>query len=213
MFITFEGIEGTGKSTQIKKVREYLESKGREVFVTLEPGGSRIGQELRKMLLHVDNKDITPITELFLYLADRAQHVGRIIRPELEAGKIVLCDRFADSTIVYQGYGRGLDTKTLRELNEVAVDGLWPDLTILLDIDPEIGLKRATLRNIEDGKAKEEGRFEAEHISFHNKIREGYLTWAAFNKDRMRVVNAENTPEQVFKNIKKILDDQLALHS
>ena len=210
MFITFEGIEGTGKSTQIKKVRDYLESKGKEVFVTLEPGGSRIGKELRKMLLHVDNKDIAPITELFLYLADRAQHMAQVIRPELEAGKVVLCDRFADSTIVYQGYGRGLNTKTLRDLNEVAVDGLWPDLTLVLDIDPEIGLKRAMLRNIQDGKAKEEGRFEAEHISFHNKIREGYLTWAAFNKDRMHVINAATTPEQVFERIKEIIDQRMS---
>ncbi|MBG0789312.1 MAG: dTMP kinase [Desulfovibrionaceae bacterium] len=213
MFVTFEGIEGTGKSTQIQKVREYLESIGRDVFVTMEPGGSRVGRELRKMLLHVDSRDITPITELFLYLADRAQHVAQVIRPELNAGKVVLCDRFADSTIVYQGYGRGLDTKTLRELNEVAVDGLWPDLTIVLDIDPEIGLKRATLRNIQDGKAKEEGRFEAEHLSFHNKIRQGYLTWAAFNKDRMRVVNAANTPEQVFDRIREILDEKLAANA
>jgi dTMP kinase len=206
MFITFEGIEGTGKSTQIARVREYFEAMGREVFLTLEPGGSRIGQDLRKMLLHVDNKDITPITELFLYLADRAQHVGQVIRPELEAGKVVLCDRFADSTIVYQGYGRGLDTVMLRELNEVAVDGLWPDLTMVLDIDPEIGLKRATLRNIEDGKAKEEGRFEAEHLSFHNRIREGYLTWAAFNRERMRVVNASGTPDEVFTQIKAVIE-------
>jgi dTMP kinase len=206
MFITFEGIEGTGKSTQIARVREYFEAQGREVFLTLEPGGSRIGRDLRKMLLHVDNKEITPITELFLYLADRAQHVGQVIRPELEAGKVVLCDRFADSTIVYQGYGRGLDTVMLRELNEVAVDGLWPDLTIVLDIDPEIGLKRATLRNIEDGKAKEEGRFEAEHLSFHKRIREGYLTWAAFNRERMRVVNASGTPDEVFTQIKAVIE-------
>ena len=206
MFITFEGIEGTGKSTQIERVREYFEAQGREVFLTLEPGGSRIGRDLRKMLLHVDNKEITPITELFLYLADRAQHVGQVIKPELEAGKVVLCDRFADSTIVYQGYGRGLDTVMLRELNEVAVDGLWPDLTIVLDIDPEVGLKRATLRNIEDGKAKEEGRFEAEHLSFHNRIREGYLTWAAFNRERMRVVNATGTPDEVFSQIKAVIE-------
>lgn len=206
MFITFEGIEGTGKSTQITRVREYFEAQGREVFLTLEPGGSRIGRELRKMLLHVDNKDITPLTELFLYLADRAQHVGQVIRPELEAGKVVLCDRFADSTIVYQGYGRGLDTTMLRELNEVAVDGLWPDLTIVLDIDPEIGLKRATLRNLEEGKAKEEGRFEAEHLSFHRRIREGYLTWAAFNQERMRVIDAEATPDEVFDRIRTAIE-------
>lgn len=201
MFITFEGIEGTGKSTQIVKLKEYFESQGKEVFLTLEPGGSRVGQDLRKMLLHVDNKDLTPITELFLYLADRAQHVAQVIRPELEAGKIVLCDRFADSTVVYQGYGRGLDTNTLHKLNEVAVDGLWPDMTIVLDIDPEIGLKRATLRNIKEGVAKEEGRFEAEHITFHRRIREGYLTWAALNRDRIKVADASSTPDDVFQRI------------
>lgn len=206
MFITFEGIEGTGKSTQIARVREYFEQQGREVLLTLEPGGSRVGVELRKMLLHVDNKDITPITELFLYLADRAQHVGQVIRPGLEAGKVVLCDRFADSTIVYQGYGRGLDTTMLKELNEVAVDGLWPDLTIVLDIDPEEGLKRATLRNLEEGKAKEEGRFEAEHLSFHNRIRQGYLTWAAFNRERIRVVDASGTPDEVFAQIRAAIE-------
>lgn len=210
MFITFEGIEGTGKTTQITKVKEYFEAQGKEVFLTLEPGGSRIGRELRKMLLHVDNKDIAPTTELFLYLADRAQHIAQVIRPEIEAGKVVLCDRFADSTVVYQGFGRGLDTKMLQQLNEVAVDSLWPDMTILLDIDPEIGLKRATLRNIEEGKAKEEGRFEAEHISFHNRIREGYLTWAALNHNRIKIANAEGTPDEVFASIKKLLDDRFA---
>lgn len=209
MFITFEGIEGTGKSTQISKVKEYLESKGYEVFLTLEPGGSRIGKELRKMLLHVDNKDIAPTTELFLYLADRAQHIAQVIRPELEAGKVVLCDRFADSTVVYQGYGRGLDVGVLRQLNEVAVDGLWPDLTILLDIDPEVGLERATSRNAEDGLAEAEGRFEAEHISFHNRIRKGYIQWASMNRDRIRVTNAEGTPDEVFEAIKKHLDAQI----
>ncbi|NDV19821.1 dTMP kinase [Pseudodesulfovibrio sp. JC047] len=206
MFITFEGIEGTGKSTQITKIKDYYESLGKTVFLTKEPGGSRVGTELRKMLLHVDNKDITPITELFLYLADRAQHIEQVIRPALDAGDVVLCDRFADSTIVYQGYGRGLDTTILKQLNEVAVNGLWPDLTVVLDIDPEIGLKRATLRNIEDGKAKEEGRFEAEHLSFHNRIREGYLTWAALNHDRMEVVDASATPDEVFEKIKAVLE-------
>ena len=172
----------------------------------MEPGGSRVGRELRKMLLHVDNKDLTSLTELFLYLADRAQHVAQVIRPELEAGKVVLCDRFADSTIVYQGYGRGLDTTMLQQLNEAAVAGLWPDLTIILDIDPEVGLKRATDRNIEDGKAMDEGRFEAEHISFHKRIREGYLTWAALNRDRIRVADASSSPNDVFERIKTIIE-------
>lgn len=210
MFITFEGIEGTGKSTQIHKVKEFFEAQGKEVFLTLEPGGSRVGKELRKMLLHVDSKDITPIAELFLYLADRAQHIAQVVRPELEAGKVVLCDRFADSTMVYQGYGRGLDIPTLKQLNDVAVDKTWPDLTLVLDLDPEIGLKRATLRNLEDGKAKEEGRFEAEHISFHRKIREGYLTWAALNHDRMKVIDASSTPDEVFERITAAIQDHSA---
>jgi len=158
------------------------------------------------MLLHVENKDLTPITELFLYLADRAQHIAQVIRPKLEAGQVVLCDRFADSTIVYQGFGRGLDIETLKQLNEVAVDGLWPDLTVVLDIDPETGLKRATQRNIKDGKAEAEGRFEAEHISFHKRIREGYLTWAANNRDRIKVADASSTPDDVFERIKAIID-------
>jgi dTMP kinase len=157
----------------------------------------------------VDNADLSPITELFLYLADRAQHVAQVIRPELEAGRVVLCDRFADSTIVYQGFGRGLDTAILRQLNEVAVDGVWPDLTIVLDIDPEVGLKRATLRNLEDGKAKEEGRFEAEHISFHRRIREGYLTWAALNRDRIKVTDASATPDEVFERVKTLIETHL----
>ncbi|CCH47728.1 dTMP kinase [Pseudodesulfovibrio piezophilus] len=210
MFITFEGIEGTGKTTQIAKVEKYLTSLGKDVLLTLEPGGSRVGQELRKMLLHVENQDITPQTELFLYLADRAQHVSQIIRPNLAAGKVVLCDRFADSTIVYQGFGRGLDTKVLQQLNDVAVDGLWPDLTILLDIDPEVGLQRANSRNLEENKTNEEGRFEAEHISFHKRIREGYLTWAALNRDRVKVADASASPEKVFEQIKDMLDAEVS---
>lgn len=123
MFVTFEGIEGTGKSTQIAMLRKHLEGLGREVLVTLEPGGSRIGRELRKMLLHMESKDLTGETELFLYLADRAQHVAKVIVPALKAGKVVLSDRFCDSTVAYQGYGRGLDPRLLTVLNEMAVAG------------------------------------------------------------------------------------------
>ncbi|MUM78395.1 dTMP kinase [Pseudodesulfovibrio sp. F-1] len=206
MFVTFEGIEGTGKTTQIARLRDHLESKGREVFLTREPGGSRVGQELRQMLLHVDNSDLTAITELFLYLADRAQHVAQIIKPQLEAGRVVLCDRFADSTIVYQGFGRGLDIDMLKKLNEVAVNGVWPDLTIVLDLDPELGLDRATRRNMEDDKTLAEGRFEAEHLSFHRRIREGYLTWAALNRDRIKVADASSAPEEVFGRIRALID-------
>jgi dTMP kinase len=207
MFITFEGIEGTGKTTQIKRVVEFLKETGHEVDITLEPGGSRIGKELRKILLNMESTDITGPCELFLYLADRAQHVSQVILPAVEAGRVVLCDRFADSTIVYQGYGRGLDPKLLRELNEVAVSGCWPDLTILLDIDPELGLKRATSRNLDEDKTQEEGRFEAESIDFHSRVREGYLTWAALNSDRIVIIDADQTPDEIFSQIKdKILE-------
>lgn len=209
MFVTFEGIEGTGKTTQIARLRDHLESRGREVFLTREPGGSRVGRELRQMLLHVNNSDLTAITELFLYLADRAQHVAQVVRPQLEAGRVVLCDRFADSTIVYQGYGRGLDINMLRQLNEVAVDGVWPDLTIVLDLDPEVGLERATRRNSEDGKAMAEGRFEAEHLSFHRRIREGYLTWAALNRDRIKVADASSGSDEVFGRVRALIESHL----
>ncbi len=209
MFITFEGIEGTGKTTQIKLLKAFLEGAGQDVDVTLEPGGSRIGKELRKILLNMDSTDITGECELFLYLADRAQHVSQVVKPAIEAGKVVISDRFADSTIVYQGYGRGLDPKLLRELNDVAVCGNWPDLTILLDIDPEIGLKRAMNRNLQENKMQEEGRFEAESLEFHGRVREGYLTWAALNNDRIMVVNANQTPDEIFEEIKTRVKEML----
>ena len=201
MFITFEGIEGSGKSTQIKLLKTWLEETGNDVILTLEPGGSRLGKELRRILLHVDNTDLTGEAELFLYLADRAQHMATVIRPAHEAGKVVISDRFADSTVVYQGYGRGLDPKLLHQLNEVAVQGIWPNLTFLLDLKPEIGLNRAMARNMQDGLTCEEGRFEAESLSFHSRVREGYLTWAAINPGRFRVVDATQGPEEIFQQI------------
>ncbi len=209
MFVTFEGIEGTGKTTQIKNVVAYLAQHGLECELTLEPGGSRLGKHLRSILLHMDSRDLTGETELFLYLADRAQHVATVVRPALNKGRWVICDRFADSTVAYQGYGRGLDPKLLHQLNDVAVAGTWPDLTILLDLDPETGLRRALARNVADGKAREEGRFEAEAMDFHNRIREGYLTWAALHSDRFRVVNAELPPDDVFAQIRPHLDKLL----
>ena len=206
MFITFEGIEGTGKSTQIHLLRSYLEARGLEIVTTLEPGGSRIGKALRPMLLSMDSTDLTGETELFLYLADRAQHVASIIKPALAEGKIVISDRFADSTVVYQGYGRGLDPRLLHQLNDVAVTGRWPDLTLLFDIEPEVGLKRAWTRNMRDGKVNAEGRFEAESLDFHTRVREGYLTWAAIQRDRIRVVDAAPGPDEVFEHVKAHVD-------
>jgi dTMP kinase len=210
MFLTFEGIEGTGKSTQIRMLVNYLEQRGKEHLVTLEPGGSRIGRELRRMLLHLESRDITPETELFLYLADRAQHMAQVIRPALARGKVVISDRFADSTVVYQGYGRGLEPRLLHQLNEVAVAGCWPHATILLDIEPESGLNRAMARNLREGKAVEEGRFEAESLEFHRRVREGYLTWASLHQQRIHVVDAAPGPDEVFESIRTIVDRLLA---
>jgi dTMP kinase len=209
MFITFEGIEGCGKTTQVNKLKKYFESLGREVLVTLEPGGSRLGQTLRKILLSMDSQDLTREAELFLYLADRAQHVDQIIRPALKQGKVVISDRYADSTIVYQGYGRGLDTQTLHSFNEMATRGLWPDLTILLDLPVEIGLKRAVTRNLQTKQTKDEGRFEAESIEFHARVREGYLTWAALNKNRFIIIDATGSADDVFKQILKNIKSNL----
>jgi len=203
MFITFEGIEGTGKSTQIKLLKAHLESLGLGVRTTCEPGGSRIGAELRRVLLSLDNRDLCPRAELFLYLADRAQHVAQVVRPALDAGEIVLCDRFADSTVAYQAYGRGLDEELLHTLNGQAVDGLWPDLTILLDIAPEAGLTRAVERNRAEGKTVAEGRFEAESLAFHARVREGYRSLARRFPQRMRLVDASGSIEEIASAVRQ----------
>ncbi|MDQ7033171.1 MAG: dTMP kinase [Desulfonauticus sp.] len=211
MFITFEGIEGCGKSTQAKKLKEFLEQKNYSVLLTREPGGSKLGTTLRKILLSMENQDITKETELFLYLADRSQHVHTIIKPALKENKVVISDRYIDSTVVYQGYGRDIDPNVIHLLNELATNKLCPDLTILLDLPVEIGLKRALARNLNNKTAREEGRFEAESLEFHTKIREGYLTWAALNKDRIVVINGENSPEQVFQEILLALKNRLEI--
>jgi len=206
MFITFEGIEGSGKSTVMDRVEEHLAGQGYDVLRTREPGGSRLGRELRRILLDVQSSDLTGESELFLYLADRAQHVATVIRPALEAGRVVLCDRFADSTVVYQGYGRGLDPKLLHTLNDVAVAGLWPDLTLLFDLTPEEGLRRALTRNMREGLDQSEGRFEAESLKFHNKVREGYLTWAALYRKRFRLVDASQSLAAVVRDAIETMD-------
>ncbi len=210
MFVTFEGIEGTGKTTQIKRLVSWLTSeRGRAVTVTREPGGSRLGAELRRILLSMESRDLTGHTELFLYLADRAQHVSTVIKPALDEGKVVACDRFADSTVAYQGYGRGLDPKLLHRLNDVAVNGTWPALTILLDIDPALGLNRALTRNVREDKAQTEGRFEAEDLEFHTRVREGYLTLAALHPERMVVVDATPGPDEVFAAVRAAVEARL----
>ena len=210
MFITFEGMEGSGKSTAMSRIGEWLVQTGREVVYTREPGGSRIGKALRAILLDARNSDIVPLAELFLYLADRAQHAARVVRPALERGAVVLSDRYADSTVIYQGYGRGLDIAMLHELNALAVDSVWPDLTLLIDIDPAVGLARANTRNEADGKAVSEGRFEAENMEFHTRIRQGFLDWAAKNAERFVVVDGSASPDAVFHEAKRAVEAAFA---
>lgn len=189
MFVTFEGPEGGGKTTLIRSLAEKLESLGRGVVVTREPGAGSFGVEVRRLLLEGD--DISPEAELFLFLADRSEHVSRVIRPSLDRGAVVLCDRFADSTVVYQGYGRGLDVELLRSMNRVATGGLMPSLTILLDLPVETGLSRATKGD----------RLDRAPLDFHQKVRQGFLAEAAADPDRWFIVDALQPAEQVFAEV------------
>jgi dTMP kinase len=201
MFITFEGIEGAGKGTMLAKTAHWFEEHEQSVLLTREPGGCRLGEGLRSLLLDARNFGIKAEAELFMYLADRAQHVGELVRPALLAGRMVISDRYADSTIVYQGYGRGLDLEMLFKLNDLAVGGLWPDLTLVLDLDAATGLARARERNSKHGLEESEGRFEAEALPFHEKIRQGYVSWAGKNPKRIKLIPAYGSPEEVFARI------------
>lgn len=203
MFISFEGMEGSGKSSALLALADELESTGQHIVRTREPGGSELGRQLRAILLDTRNSDICPETELFLYLADRSQHVHTLVRPALDRGDIVFTDRYADSTIVYQGYGRGLSTDELYTLNDMAVGGLWPDCTLLFDVDPAVGLERATKRNQEEGKSVSEGRFEAESMIFHRRVRNGFLDWAARFPARFRVIDANRPQEEVMETARE----------
>jgi dTMP kinase len=203
MLITFEGIEGCGKSTQAMQVRKWLHDLGQPVVLSREPGGTAIGRSLRTLLLDSANNHLCAQAELFLYLADRAQHVHEVIKPALEAGIIVVVDRFADSTVVYQGFGRGLDVPMVQGLNELAVDKVCPDLTFILDLPPEIGLQRANSRNQEQGTVQSEGRFEAESLAFHSRLREGYLSLAANEKDRFVIINGTQPANVIFAAVQQ----------
>ena len=160
ILITIEGIEGCGKTTQAMMIKSHLEKKNIEVVFTREPGGTKIGNQIRKILLDKRNKNIGPNTELLLYIASRSQHINEVIMPNLGQGKTVICDRFADATVAYQGYGRGLNKKTISYLNNFSTDGLTPDLTFVLDLPETIGLERAKKRNKDKGISKREGRIE-----------------------------------------------------
>lgn len=193
MFLTVEGVEGSGKSTLLDALAARLEAEGTPVMRTREPGDSSLGAHIRPLVLSA-GRTPDPRAELFLFLADRAQHVAEVVRPALAAGMLVLCDRYADSTIAYQGYGRGMDIDRLQQLNDFATGGLWPDLTLLLDLPPETGLLRATRRNAATGLSRTEGRFEAETLAFHERIRQGFLARARLYPERFRVLDASLPP-------------------
>lgn len=186
-FITFEGPEGSGKSTHSKLLCSYLRKRGYEVIHTREPGGTMIGEKIRKILLDPKNKDISEVCELFLYIANRAQIVKKIILPALKAGSIVICDRFLDATVAYQGYGSGLDIKSIRYIGRLATGGIMPDLTILLDIDTLEGLKRS----------KRHDRMENKTVAYHRRVRIGYLTLAKKEPERIKLIKVK------FKTIAK----------
>lgn len=209
MFITFEGIEGSGKSTALTLLAQELERRGFDVLRTREPGGCGLGRAIRPILLDARTRGLNMRAELYLFLADRAQHVAEVIRPALEAGQIVLCDRYTDSTLAYQGYGRGLDPEKLRRINEMATGGLVPDLTLLMDLPVGLGLERAGLRNQRQGTVISEGRFDAESMDFHERVRQGYLALAEEEPQRIACINAEQRPEDVLLQGLSAVEDYL----
>ena len=194
-FITFEGIEGCGKTTQLRLLADNLRGRGHRVTVTREPGGCPIADRIRNILLDADNKAMTATTELLLYAAARAQHVAEVIEPALEAGRIVLCDRFTDATIAYQGDGRGLDSAVIAELNRLATGRIRPDLTVLVDCPVEVGLARAMERINSSHGAREE-RFELESLQFHRRVRDGYLKLVEQERERFIVVDGSGSIEE-----------------
>ena len=199
LFITFEGADGSGKTTQLNNIKSFLEQKGFDVVITREPGALEIGQKIRNILLHHDGI-VADRCEMFLFLADRAQHVETFIKPAIEDGKIVLCDRHTDSTIAYQGYGRGQNITLLKELNEIAVNSIKPDLTLVFDVSTEVAQERV---------GREKDRMESAGIEFHKKVRNGYLELQKQEPDRIKLINANNPIEEVFEDTKKIVDKLL----
>jgi dTMP kinase len=205
MFITLEGIEGSGKTSQIDRLAAFFNDRGMEWVTTRQPGGTAIGESIRSILLNPENDTLSPMTELLLYLADRAQHINEVIRPALAAGKTILCDRYFDATVVYQGFARGLSVELLLELHRILFDNLKPDVTLLLDLDPQQGLERAWQQLNSGQRAGGESRFEYEALAFHEKVRAGYLELAKREPQRFRIIDAGRSADHVFAEITKAL--------
>jgi dTMP kinase len=208
VFVTFEGIEGSGKSLQIARSKDYLEQKGMRCLLTREPGGTDFGLALRSILLGTGGCRREPMCELLLYLADRVQHIKEVIQPALEKGFVVLSDRYQDATRAYQGAARGISGSEIEVLTRM-LGIVEPDRTILLDLEAEEGLARARLRNQASPDAGAEGRFEEEDFSFHRRVREAYLDLALRFPLRIRVIQASGSPDEVFSRVAQALDEWL----
>lgn len=217
-FITFEGLDGSGKSTQVEKLARALRARGVSVVVTREPGGTSAGERIREVLLHSATSGLSPLTEMALMFAARAQHIHEVILPALAEGRIVLCDRFTDSTEAYQGAGRKLGSKPVLELHAVLCGNLQPDLTILLDNDVAVSVERARRRNrtrrngrSEKNTGKDENRFEQENRAFFGRVRQAYLAIAAREPGRVQLVNARGTPRETHALIMELVRKKLKL--
>lgn len=205
LFISFEGIEGCGKTTQATLLVRLLESRGIPVLYTREPGGTPIGDQIRKVLLNPENQDMTRLTELLLFGASRAQHVQKLIRPNLEKGVVVICDRYSDATLAYQGAGRELKEETIQIINGLSTTGLMPDLTILLDVPVELGLDRARRRNLKLDRSNQENRFEEESLAFHRRVQERYLKLASMEPDRIYVIDGTQSMDMIQQEIGRVV--------
>ena len=201
IFITFEGGDGSGKTSQINLLRQYFIEKGKEVIITREPGGTQISETIRNIILDINNKEMSDLTEALLYAAARAQHVQEIIQPAIEAGKVIICDRFVDSSVVYQGYARNIGIEKITEINHIATNGLTPDKTFYLDLEASIGLSRKKNQTDLD-------RLEVEKLEFHERVIEGYRTLAKKYEDRIIKIDAtlsvEEIHEIVVRNLREI---------
>jgi dTMP kinase len=203
--VTFEGIEGSGKSTQLALAAARLGELGRDVLATREPGGTDIGAKIRRILLDVGHAHLDPVSEWLLYEADRRQHVTEMLRPNLAAGRYVLCDRFSDATEAYQQVGRGVDAALVRAVDAVAREGIAPDLTLVYDLAPEEGLARARAR---DGHV---GRFESAALEFHRRVRQAYADIARREPGRVRLIPASGAPDEVFRETWRHLSERFGL--
>jgi dTMP kinase len=210
-FISLEGIDGSGKTTQLRLLERYLQSLGLEVVVAREPGGTEVGDTIRQLLLNSKTSHLRPLSELLLYYVSRNQNLYENILPALEAECWVLCDRYADASVAYQGYGRGVELDVIEYLSRITIDRHLPDLTLLIDIDPEVGLARARERNRQD--TVDEGRFEKESLEFYNRVRQGYLKMAQSAPQRIRVINGGQPIEVVHQQILGIVSSLIQAQS